>query len=87
MEKILLKELNDQELLQEQKKLKTNKMYNAILIGSLLGIFTYSAVKNGFSFFTFFPLFFVLILGNSGKKIREFEKELNNEIMYRNIKL
>lgn len=83
MEQIKLRELNDQELLQEQKKLKTNKIINATLIGLLLGVFAYSAVKNGFSFFTFFPLLFVLFLLNSGKKKREFEKELNNEINYR----
>ena len=84
MEQIKLRELNDHELLQEQKKLKTNKIINATLIGLLLGVFAYSAVKNGFSFFTFFPLFFVLLLLNSGKKKSEFEKELKNEMDNRN---
>lgn len=86
MEQIKLRELNDHELLQEQKKLKTNKIINATLIGLLLGVFAYSAVKNGFSFFTFFPLFFVLLLLNSGKKKSEFEKELKNEMNNRNSK-
>ena len=54
MEQIKLSELNDQELIQKQKKLKTNKIVNATLIGLLLGVSAYSAVKNGFSFFTFF---------------------------------
>lgn len=53
MEQIKLSELNDQELIQKQKKLKTNKIVNATLIGLLLGVSAYSAVKNGFSFFTF----------------------------------
>lgn len=86
MEQIKLNELNDQELIQKQKKLKTNKIVNATLIGLLLGVFAYSAVKNGFSFFTFFPLFFVLFLRNSGKKNSEFEKELKNEMDNRNSK-
>ena len=86
MEQIKLNELNDQELIQKQKKLKTNKIVNATLIGLLLGVFAYSAVKNGFSFFTFFPLFFVLLLLNSGKKKSEFEKELKNEMNNRNSK-
>ena len=72
MEQIKLSELNDQELIQKQKKLKTNKIVNATFIGLLLGVSAYSAVKNGFSFFTFFPLFFVLFLLNSGKKTSEF---------------
>ena len=55
MEEIKLSELNDQELIQKLKKLKTNKIVNATLIGLLLGVSAYSAVKNGFSFFTFFP--------------------------------
>ena len=54
MEQIKLSELNDQELIQKQKKLKTSKIVNATLIGLLLGVSAYSAVKNGFSFFTFF---------------------------------
>lgn len=86
MEQIKLSELNDQELIQKLKKLKTNKIINATLIGLLLGVSAYSAVKNGFSFFTFFPLFFVLFLLNSGKKSSEFEKELKNEMNNRNSK-
>jgi hypothetical protein len=85
MEQIKLKELNNQELLQEYKKLKTNKIINATLIGLLIGVFAYSAVKNGFTFFTFFPLFFVAILVTSGNKKKDFEKELKNEINARNI--
>ncbi len=86
MEQIKLSELNDQELIQKLKKLKTNKIVNATLIGLLLGVSAYSAVKNGFSFFTFFPLFFVLFLLNSGKKNSVFEKELKNEMDNRNSK-
>ena len=86
MEQIKLNELNDQELIQKQKKLKTNKIVNATLIGLLLGVSAYSAVKNGFSFFTFFPLFFAFILFIRGQKRNEFEKELKNEISSRNLK-
>jgi glycosyltransferase involved in cell wall biosynthesis len=86
MESIKLKELNDQELLQEKKKFDTNKIINASLIGLLLGVFAYSAVKSGFTFFTFFPLFFAFILFIRGQKRNEFEKELKNEISSRNLK-
>ena len=86
MESIKLKELNDQELIQEKKKFDTNKIINASLIGLLLGVFAYSAVKSGFTFFTFFPLFFAFILFIRGQKRNEFEKELKNEISSRNLK-
>ena len=86
MEQKKLTELDDQELLEEQKKLKTNKIINATLIGLFVGVFVYGAVKNGFTFFTFFPLLFALLLVNSGRKKIEFENELKNEINARNIK-
>lgn len=86
MEQKKLSELDDQELLEEQKKLKTNKIINATLIGLFVGVFVYGAVKNGFTFFTFFPLLFALLLVNSGRKKIEFENELKNEINARNIK-
>ena len=81
MESIKLKELNDQELLQEKKKFDTNKIINASLIGLLLGVFAYSAVKSGFTFFTFFPLIFAFILFIRGQKRNEFEKELKNKFL------
>lgn len=77
-----LKNLSDQELEQELKKLNSNKTLHAVLIGAFIGVAVYSAVKNGFGFFTFFPLFFVYILLNSKKKI----KRINEEIQSRNSK-
>ena len=46
----------DAETQKEQKKIKNNKLINAFLIGICIGISVYGAVKNGFGFFTFFPL-------------------------------
>lgn len=68
--------LSDQELLQEQKKAKTNSIISAVFIGCLVGVAVYSAVKNGIGFFTFFPLFFVYILVVNGKKAVALTKEL-----------
>lgn len=86
MEQKNLKELNDQEILQEKKKLDTNKIINATLIGLFLGVTIYGAVKNGFTFFTFFPLFFVFLLITNGNKKNKYEKELKNEMISRNLK-
>lgn len=55
-------EKNTDELVQGQKKVESNSIYNAIIIGFLIGIAIYSTVKHGLGFFTFFPLFFVYLL-------------------------
>ena len=55
-------EKNTDELVQGQKKVDSNSIYNAIIIGFLIGIAIYSTVKYGLGFFTFFPLFFVYLL-------------------------
>lgn len=55
-------EKNTDDLVQGQKKVDSNSIYNAIIIGFLIGIAIYSTVKHGLGFFTFFPLFFVYLL-------------------------
>ena len=76
MEHDNLNNLSKDALLQEQKKIKTTKTTSAFLMGLLIGIAVYSAVKNGIGFFTFFPLFFVYLLYNKGAKSKESEKEI-----------
>jgi len=75
-----LTDLTEEELLQEQKKMKSNNTVNGFLIGILIGIAVYSTVKNGLGFFTFFPLFFGFIAFNNRKKM----KALKNELKSRN---
>lgn len=65
-EKELL-ELTDQELLDKAKKMKSNGIINATLIGFVIGIIIYSAVKNSFGFFTLIPLYFVYKMVNKSK--------------------
>jgi len=75
-----LTELTDQELLKKLKNLKINKIIDAGIIGVTIGIVIYSAVKNGYGFFTFFPLLiaYVIIRNSKGNEILENEilKEL-----------
>lgn len=78
MEQKELAALSDQELVEAQKKAKSNSIISAVLIGCLVGVAVYSAVKNGFGFFTFFPLFFVYILVVNGKKTVALTKELKS---------
>ena len=75
MEK-LLTELSDQELLEKSKKIKSSNIVNAVLFGCMIGIAIYSTAKNGLGFFTIFPLFFLPMVINNGKKNKEIEKEM-----------
>jgi hypothetical protein len=80
-----LSEFNDEKLVLEYKKIKTNKIIFAFIIGITIGIFFYSYVKNGFGFFTFFPLIIgYLLIKNSGNS-KLLEKEIMKEMKYRNL--
>jgi len=63
-------QLTDAEKLKEQKNIKNNKMVNGFLIGMFVGIAVYSAVKNGFGFFTFFPLILAYLMFHNKEKIK-----------------
>lgn len=72
-----LSELSKDELLQELKKYKTTKIYDAAIIGMLVGIATYSSVKNGFGWLTFLPLIYLPIAAKNKAKNKEIENLLN----------
>ncbi len=78
-----LSELTDQELLQEAKRVKSNAIINAVLIGFLIGIVFYSIAKNSLGFFTLIPLFLAYKLINKSKYDN---KELENLLKERNLK-
>jgi hypothetical protein len=79
-----LTELSEQELLQKIKSLKTNKIVDATLIGVTIGIAIYSAVNNGLTFFTFFPLIlgYMMIRNSNNNEIlvKEIQKVLDRKI-------
>ena len=82
MTKEELSKLTDEQLLAADKSMKSTNIMNAVLIGLMIGIAVYSTIKNGFGFFTFFPLIFVFVLvKNSVKK-----KELDEFLKERNLK-
>ena len=76
MTKEELSKLTDDQLLAEAKKMKSAKITTAVLIGFMIGVATYSTVKNGLGFFTFFPLFFVFLLFKDDKKRKVLEEIL-----------
>lgn len=78
MEQKDLSNLSKEQLLEEKKKIQYNKTVNATLIGLCIGVAIYSAVQNGFVFFTFFPLILTYPFIKNGKKIKLLEEELKS---------
>ncbi len=81
-----LTEFSDQELSQKIKKLKTNKIIDATIIGMTIGIAVYSAVKNGLGFFTFFPLLLTYVIVRNSANTKILEREIQKELESRNLK-
>jgi hypothetical protein len=79
-------ELSNQELLQKIKIIKINKIIDAAIIGFTIGIVIYSAVKNGFGFFTFFPLILAYIIFRNSANNKILENEIEKELKARNNK-
>lgn len=55
----------------------------AFLVGAFVGIVIYSAVNNGFGFFTFFPLVFVYIIVKNENHARSINKEMQSRNLQR----
>ena len=68
-----LSELTDEELMQEGKKLKRNKIATALIIGFMAGVVLYSIAKNTWGLLTLIPLFLIYKLVNNSKKDKDLE--------------
>ena len=77
-----LSELSDQELLDKVKKVKSNPVTYALLIGFLIGVIIYSIVVNSLGFFTLIPLYFRYKLIKNSEK----DKALDESLEERNLK-
>ena len=77
--------MSSDELLKEIKKLKNNKIINAGLVGFSVGVMIYSAVKTGFSLFTFFPLLVVYLIVRNSKNNKIMEEEMQEELYFRSL--
>ena len=76
----VLSELSDQDLLNEAKKMKSESIISAALIGFMIGIVIYSNLKNSVGLFTLIPLFFafkVFHKPDKNKELKELLKERN----------
>lgn len=71
--------LTDEELLAQAKKSKSSKIYDAAIIGVLIGIAIYSTIKNGFGLLTFLPLIYLPIAAKNKIKNSELQKLLKEK--------
>ncbi|WP_217452156.1 hypothetical protein [Mucilaginibacter humi] len=69
-------------MLQEAKKNKSANLTDAVIIGVLIGIAIYSAVKNGVGLLSFIPLIYIPIAVKNKKK----NKGLEDLLKERNLK-
>jgi ABC-type phosphate transport system permease subunit len=71
---------SDQELLEEQKKLKSFSLTNALFIGFLLGVIVFSILKSSWGMLTLIPIYFIYKMVNDprNKKVKELEKEFKD---------
>lgn len=71
---------SDQELLEEQKKLKSFSLTNALFIGFLLGVIVFSIIKSSWGMLTLIPIYFIYKMVNDprNKKVKELEKEFKD---------
>ena len=81
-----LTELDALELLTKLKNIKTNKIIDATIVGVTVGVVAYNAVKNGFGFFTFFPLILAYLIARNSTNNKILENEVQKELNTRNLK-
>lgn len=76
MENKTLEELSDEALLQQAKQLKPTKLYDALIIGFLIGVAIFSSVRNGMGLLTFLPLIYLPVASKNRKKVEAVNKLL-----------
>ena len=59
-----LSTLSDEDLLQQAKKVKYEKIIDSVIFGFLIGVAIYSSVNNGFGLLTFLPVVWIPIIGS-----------------------
>lgn len=69
-----LSKLTNDQLIIESKKLKSNTIITAVLIGFIIGIAIYSVMVNGLGFFALIPLFLAYKMAKNSTKKEDIEK-------------
>jgi hypothetical protein len=71
-------DITDEDLLAEEKRTRSYRTYDAVIIGFLIGVALYSIANKGFGLLTFLPLVYLPIAGRNRKRRQELMKELDN---------
>ncbi|NMM50802.1 FUSC family protein [Marinigracilibium pacificum] len=72
-----IEELTDEELSQEVKKMKSSSIYDALIIGFLIGVAIYSSVKNGIGLLSFLPLVYIPIAAKNKVRNHQLKKQFD----------
>ncbi len=76
MEEKEFSKYTDEELLQEAKKMKKSAVMSALLIGFMVGVIIFSAVKSTWGLVTLIPLFFIYKLTKKSDRDEALKKLL-----------
>jgi hypothetical protein len=72
-----LKQLSDEQLLEEIGKIKPSPMIDAFFIGFLVGILIFGVAANAWGFTFLIPLFLIYLFLKKSKRYDALKKELN----------
>lgn len=75
-----------EELLIEQKKIKKQQIFTAVLIGMLIGVIVYGLVINGFGWvYISISVFMIYIINSGSKKLKQQLELIKAEIEKKNV--
>ncbi len=77
------RQMTDQELIPESKKMKSFSITNALFIGFLIGVIFFSIIKSTWGMLTLIPLYFIYRMINDPKNKRV--TELHSVLKERNL--
>jgi len=79
-------ELHTADLYRKLKRLKSEKIINAVLVGFTIGVLAFSIIKGGLGFGSFMALVVAYFFIKNANKSNALTKEIEKELQLRNSK-